>query len=134
VQVVFALGISALDSLNNAAFSLFLLLLSKIIQMLFLSPSEIVSRKSDFFIVDIREKYEYDFSNIGCINIPMGELCNRIAELPADKIIVLMCKSGKRASALGNLLNIDFGLTNVAVLEGGIEAWREQVEPTLILE
>jgi len=102
--------------------------------MQFLSPSEINSNKTEFYIVDIREKYEYDFSNIQCINIPMGEVCHRIHELPTDKKIVLMCKSGKRASALCNLLSVDFALENIAVMEGGIEAWRQQVEPTLILE
>lgn len=106
----------------------------KIIRMQFLSPSEINSNKTEFYIIDIREKYEYDFSNIQCINIPMAELCNRIQELPKNKKIVLMCKSGKRASALGNLLTIDYALENIVVMEGGIEAWREQVEPTLILE
>ena len=102
--------------------------------MQFLKPTEINSKRNEFFIVDIREKYEYDFCNINCLNIPMAELCNRIAELPKDQTVVVMCKSGKRASALANLLTVDYNITNVVVMEGGIEAWRDQVEPTLILE
>lgn len=102
--------------------------------MQFLNPTEINSKRNEFFIVDIREKYEYDFCNINCLNIPMAEMCDRVSELPKNQIIVIMCKSGKRASALGNLLTVDYQLTNIVVMEGGIEAWRDQVEPTLILE
>ena len=102
--------------------------------MQFLKPTEINSKRNEFFIVDIREKYEYDFSNINCLNIPMAEMVNRVSELPADQTVVIMCKSGKRASALGNLLSVDYHLPNIVVMEGGIEAWRDEVEPTLILE
>lgn len=102
--------------------------------MQFLKPTEINSKRNEFFIVDIREKYEYDFCNINCLNIPMAELCDRISELPTDQTVVVMCKSGKRASALANLLTVDYNIMNLVVMEGGIEAWRDQVEPTLILE
>lgn len=102
--------------------------------MQFLKPTEINSNRSEFFIVDIRENYEYDFCNINCLNIPMAEMCSRIAELPTSQTVVVMCRSGKRASALVNLLTVDYNISNIVVMEGGIEAWRDQIEPTLILE
>jgi hypothetical protein len=38
-----------------------------------------------------------------------------------------MCNSGKRAEALVNLLETDFGMNDLLVLEGGIAAWTEQI-------
>lgn len=106
----------------------------KKIFMQLLSPQEIHSNSVDYFIVDVREKYEYDYANTGALNIPMAELCNRLDELPTDKKVVLMCRSGKRAAALCNLITVDYCKANIFVMDGGIEAWRDQVEPTLILE
>ncbi len=102
--------------------------------MQFLKPTDINSKRNEFFIVDIREKYEYDFGNIKSLNIPMDELCDRISELPTNLQVVIMCRSGKRASALANLLAVDYNMTNVVVMDGGIEAWRDEVEPSLMLE
>ena len=85
-------------------------------------------------IIDIREPYEYEACNIGSKHIPMGEICNRVSELPKDKELVIMCRSGKRAEAVANVLISDHGLSNVLILEGGITAWKEEVDPTLDLE
>jgi adenylyltransferase/sulfurtransferase len=64
----------------------------------------------------------------------MGEVCERIAELPQDKNIVIMCRSGKRAEAVANLLMTDFSMSNVYILDGGILAWKDQVDNTLDLD
>ena len=85
-------------------------------------------------IIDIREPYEYVTCNIGSKHIPMGEICSRVAELPKDKELVIMCRSGKRAEAVANVLISDHGLSNVLILEGGITAWKEEVDPSLDLD
>lgn len=99
-----------------------------------ISAIEVSNNRDLYFIVDIREKYEYEYVNIQTINIPMSEVCQRLNEFPKDRSLVLMCQSGNRASALGNLLTVDYGLTNIFVMEGGIKAWKEQVDNTLILD
>ena len=83
------------------------------------------------FLLDIRENYEREICSIPSHHIPMAEVCARLTELPSDQQIVVMCKSGKRAEALSNLLEKDFGLQGLLVLEGGITAWAEQVDQTL---
>lgn len=85
-------------------------------------------------IIDVREPYEYIACNIGSKHIPMGEICSRKNELPNDKNIVIMCRSGKRAEAVANILVSDHGMTNIVILEGGITAWKEQIDPSLDLE
>jgi rhodanese-related sulfurtransferase len=99
-----------------------------------ISPLEVSKNPETYFILDIREPYEYEFVNIQTINIPMSEVCQRLQELPKDKTIVLMCQSGNRASALGNLLEVEFCITNILVMEGGIKAWKEQVDHTLKID
>lgn len=102
--------------------------------MKIVSPTEICANRDGYFIIDIREPYEYEVANIACINIPMAEVCDQLNDFPKDKTIVLMCQSGNRASALGNLLTVDFKLQNVVVMEGGIKAWKEQVDQTLLVD
>lgn len=93
-----------------------------------------MKKNHNFEIIDVRESYEYQICNIGALHIPMGEVCERIAELPKEKQIVFMCRSGKRAEAVANILLTDYSLTNVYVLEGGILSWKEQVDNSLVIE
>ena len=105
--------------------------------MQFLSASELnllLEQSNEYIIIDIREVYEYALCNLNSLHIPMGELIDRINELPIDKKIVLMCRSGKRAEAAANLLSTEFNLSNIIVLSGGIVAWRDCVEPNLNLD
>jgi rhodanese-related sulfurtransferase len=88
----------------------------------------------NFEIVDVREPYEYQVCNIGSLHIPMGEVCDRVDELPKEKNIVIMCRSGKRAEAVANILLTDYSLTNIYVLEGGILSWKEYVDNSLEIE
>lgn len=99
-----------------------------------ISVIEVNKNRDGYFILDIREPYEYNFSNIKTTNIPMADVCERMNELPKDRPVVLMCKSGNRATALGNLLTVDYGFTNIYVMEGGICAWKELIDQTLIIE
>ncbi len=95
---------------------------------------EAMQKGQEFEIVDVREPYEYDACNIGSVHIPMGEICNRIADLPKDKNIVIMCRSGKRAEAVANILMTDYSISNVYILDGGILAWKDQIDSTLDIE
>jgi rhodanese-related sulfurtransferase len=107
------------------------------INMQFLSASELnllLKQSDEYIILDIRESYEFEVCNLNSLNIPMGELIDRKNELPVNKKIVLMCRSGKRAEAAANLLSTEFNMSNIIVLSGGIVAWRDAVEPNLNLD
>jgi adenylyltransferase/sulfurtransferase len=99
-----------------------------------ISAVEINNNRELYYIVDIREPYEYEFSNINTINIPMNEVCLHLKELPKNKKIVLMCHTDNRSSALANLLSVEFEMSNIYVMKGGIKSWKELVDYTLILE
>jgi adenylyltransferase/sulfurtransferase len=82
-------------------------------------------------LVDVREPWEYDIAQIaGSKLIPLGELEERLAELPRDGILVMQCHSGGR-SEVGTRLLQEAGFANVYNLEGGIEAWSRDIDPTM---
>lgn len=68
------------------------------------------------FILDVREPMELAVENFqGAINIPLGQLRARLQELPKDKEIHVICRSGQRAYyALRILLQNGFKAKNVA--------------------
>lgn len=82
-------------------------------------------------LLDIREPYEVEICSIGGLQIPMGEVANRIDEIDKNKEVIVLCRSGKRAEAVANLLESDFSFPNVTILEGGILAWIDQVDNSL---
>ncbi len=88
-------------------------------------PDEIRARLSqgeDVFLLDVREPDEVNewAYPIG-INIPLGQLGDRIGELPADKTIVCACHMGGRSAAAANTLS-EAGFT-AENLTGGALAW-----------
>lgn len=73
---------------------------------------EFIQDQEDLFILDVRNKDEYDAGHIeGAVLIPLSELENRIDEVEAykDKPILVYCRSGNRSSqAVKILLDNDF--------------------------
>ena len=53
-------------------------------------------RNKDYFLLDVREDWEYMISNIDGVHIPLGDLPNRIVELDEHKNsqIIVMCRAG----------------------------------------
>ena len=90
-----------------------------------------LDNKVQLTILDIREPYECDICKIDALFIPMAEVSNRIFEIPRDQSVVVLCRSGKRAVAVANILSTEYGYVNLSVLEGGILAWIEEVDNKL---
>lgn len=73
---------------------------------------EFIKDQEDVFILDVRNKDEYDAGHIeGAVLIPLNQLENRLDEVEEykDKPILVYCRSGNRSSqAVKILLNNDF--------------------------
>ena len=97
--------------------------------MKYLSVEEIFNEveSGKMVILDVRDQYEFDICSINSLQIPMDELFGRLDELPRDKAIAVMCRSGKRAEAVANILITEHDFSNVVVMEGGILAWIEKI-------
>lgn len=59
-------------------------------------------------LIDVREAYEYEESNLGGINIPLYELSHHLADLQAHKKIVFYCTMGKRSKMAIQLVKSAF--------------------------
>jgi rhodanese-related sulfurtransferase len=80
-------------------------------------------------VVDVREKKENDICKIpGSILLPLGELPQRLAELPKDRALVMHCHHGGRSSRATAYL-IQQGFKNVYNLSGGIHDWSTHIDP-----
>jgi rhodanese-related sulfurtransferase len=74
-------------------------------------------------MLDVREPDEYQAGHIpGITLIPMGEVANRLSEIPTDKTIIVTCRSGNRSAQIADFLR-ESGYTDVHNMEGGILAW-----------
>src|SRR5580765_8657632 len=84
-----------------------------------------------FELIDVREPFEYEIARIdGSKLIPLGEIAERADELQREQMIVVHCHSGGR-SAEGVRLLQQRGFTNVYNLEGGIDAWSDEIDPSV---
>jgi sulfur-carrier protein adenylyltransferase/sulfurtransferase len=83
-------------------------------------------------LIDVRDPEEWEISRIeGARLIPRAQLPEKVDELTRAREIVLYCRSGKRSSLATQLL-LDLGFSHVKSLAGGINAWADQVDPTLV--
>jgi hydroxyacylglutathione hydrolase len=74
-------------------------------------------------VIDVRHESEWNQGHIpSAIHIPLGQLAERIAEVPDDKPIVVHCQGGGRSSIAASLLH-KMGRKHVANLAGGYKAW-----------
>ncbi|MDN4523333.1 rhodanese-like domain-containing protein [Fictibacillus fluitans] len=74
-------------------------------------------------VVDVRSQSEWESGHIeGAQHIMLGELPDRVDEVPKDKTIISQCGSGMR-SAIGVSILQASGITNVLNLEGGYSGW-----------
>ena len=89
-----------------------------------------IDQDEDFQLIDVREDFEYEMSNLGGTLIPLGGILIEADKIDKNKPVVVMCRSGKRSAAAIMQLE-QKGYTNLYNLKGGILAWADEVDPTL---
>ena len=90
----------------------------------YLELSEKVKKGEKYQLVDIREPYELEIEGVSnAIHIPMGELVNRLDEIPNDSNVVFHCSSGKRSTSMMHFLQMNkLCKDNYYSLEGGFQS------------
>jgi adenylyltransferase/sulfurtransferase len=79
----------------------------------------------------VREPHELQISALpNADSIPLGSMATRLAELEDAEEIVLFCRTGTRSTRALHLLT-GAGFQKTLSLQGGINAWARQVDPTL---
>jgi rhodanese-related sulfurtransferase len=87
-------------------------------------------REAGAFVLDVREPSEWAAVHIpGATLIPLGDLASRVAEVPKDRQIVVVCRSGNR-SAQGRNILLGAGFPSVTSMAGGMTDWAAAGYPT----
>lgn len=100
-----------------------------------LTPEEVSRRlqkdPDSLVLLDVREPEERALAAIEpSLHIPMGEVIERLAEIPRDRPVVVYCHVGARSEMIAAYLEAE-GYENVHNLSGGIDAWSTTVDPSL---
>jgi rhodanese-related sulfurtransferase len=81
------------------------------------------------FVLDVREPWEYAEGHVpGAHLVPLGELEERVGELPRDRPVYSICHSGQRSLAAAVFL-LSEGFSEVSNVDGGTSAWIERGFP-----
>ena len=91
---------------------------------------EMMDKGEDFQLIDVREDFEYEVSNLGGTLIPLGGILIEADKVAKDKPVVVQCRSGKRSAAAIMQLE-QLGYTNLYNLIGGILAWANEIDPNM---
>ncbi len=90
-----------------------------------LNPSTLdeIRDRDDVFVLDVREDFEYAEGHIpGVTLIPLKQIPARLDEIPTDKTVVAVCRSGNRSGQATKFLRGQ-GFGNVHNMQGGMNAW-----------
>ena len=86
-------------------------------------------RDAGAFMLDVRQPDEWAAGHIpDATLIPLGELADRVAEVPTGREIVVVCRSGNR-SQQGRDILLNAGYGTVTSMIGGMNDWTAAGEP-----
>lgn len=88
-----------------------------------------IDNKEDFQLIDVREPFEYEMSNLDGENIPLAGVIIEASKISKDMPVIMQCRSGARSAAAVMQLEQQLGYTNLYNLKGGILAWAAEIEP-----
>lgn len=99
-----------------------------------IKPKQLAKRLScseDIHLIDIRQNIETQISSISnSKNIPYGKLIHNFNLLNMDDEYILICRTGIRSLWAQNLM-MEAGFNKVWVLQGGINGWAQEVDPSI---
>lgn len=92
-----------------------------------IDPCWVAEHLDDVHVLDVRRQAEID-ADLGTVKgsvvIPIDDLRDRVGEVPRDKPVVVLCRSGKR-SAQATVILKNAGIEDVANIGGGMLQWTE---------
>ena len=99
-----------------------------------ITPKDLKARMDageDIDIIDVREGWEVAQGKVPeAIHIPMNDIPEVMDKISMDKPVVIMCHTGNRSFQVAQWLAMQ-GYENVMNLDGGIERWSKEVDPSI---
>ena len=93
--------------------------------------AEMRSAGKEHTVLDVREARELDICRLeGALHIPMAEIPAQTDDLPKDQLLVVICHHGTRSQTVVDFLR-NAGFDNAVNLDGGIDAWACDVDPSM---
>lgn len=95
------------------------------------APQEVWNKRDQLVLIDVREEGEYvgELGHVpGTKLIVMGSVPQRLQEIPKDKTVVLICRSGGRSGQVSGYLKQN-GYENVFNMKGGMLMWNQLMLP-----
>lgn len=81
-----------------------------------------VDELDDAFLLDVREPAEFEAGHApGAVLLPLGSLPDGLSQVPADRTVLCICRSGGRSAQATAFLR-EQGVDAIN-LEGGMQAW-----------
>jgi adenylyltransferase/sulfurtransferase len=94
---------------------------------------EMQDNAENFVIIDVREPDETEICTLGGINIPLGMIDQNVDKIPTDKMVVMVCRSGKRSYMATLFLQQEHELENLYNLNGGVVAYARDIDKSMTL-
>ncbi len=118
------LNMTAIEATNRGRADMGWAMLTSAPQVREVSLDEMGARQSNPTIIDVREPEEFAGGHVpGAVNLPQADLATRLDEVPRDRPVFVICQGGFRSLRAAQFLK-QRGLSDVASVKGGTEAWR----------
>ncbi len=91
-------------------------------------PEQLSGNRAEYLVLDVREPEELATARLpGTLDVPMNDVPARLADIPKDRPVAVLCHHGSRSARVTAFLEgHGYDAFNVA---GGIDAWSERVDP-----
>ena len=102
---------------------------------IFVTPQELKEKLDagePLLLLDVREPEELEISEFPYPykHIPLDDLPERVHELDLTSDIVIFCRNDQRSRLAAQMLQ-RMGFSRVKVLKGGINAWSQEIDPSV---
>lgn len=94
------------------------------VKQLSVAEAKELLEKGEITVVDVRPQDERDIAKLSLPFLTVDEGMAGIEGLPKDTALAFLCRSGGRSQQAAEMMR-DQGFTNVANIDGGINAWAE---------
>ena len=118
------LNMTAIEATNRGRADMAWAMLTSSPEVREVSLDEVRGRPSDAVVLDVREPEEFANGHVpGAVNLPQADLATRLDEVPRDRPVFVICQGGFRSLRAAQFLRQQ-GISDVASVKGGTEAWR----------